>query len=426
MPTPFRLLDLPPELITHVLTYVPPPGLARLACTCRTLKDLAYDDVLWQRIVVALDIPGVAPETKRTSHGGLSHRRGQLLNEFGKNNDSVDGDDFLDRSDSVTDKSAAATVAQPHGHSPFGTWRELYAAHCPYWFLPRYRIWVGDRLTGRQDMIGQVVVARYDYRMGTIEVYRMQAENSQHNSFLQWEYDPNVIIHLFNPRVSLFTDDPVVRLEPGSYLPGGRLQQEVPFYGGAMRHAMNRRSRLMLTRALPEEAQSQGTQVWPPRIIPSAERVRSASGNMFRDVGHKPTNHNEVCQTAFRTRTWCDFLGLNVISLSSLGGATMGEEVTTFSTLPPECYTPTKEKPYQGIWVGDYSGHGFEFLLLTQKTPDESRDIPPIKDMAETGRDHRLFLNDLRLLRPSRATATQELPPRGPDPPGCSGRLEAI
>ena len=28
---------------------------------------------------------------------------------------------------------------------------------------------------------------------------------------------------------------------------------------------------------------------------------------------------------------------------------------------------PTKEKPYQGIWVGDYSGHGCEFLLVLQR-----------------------------------------------------------
>lgn len=38
----------------------------------------------------------------------------------------------------------------------------------------------------------------------------------------------------------------------------------------------------------------------------------------------------------------------------------------TFSTLLEESYMPTREKPWQGIWVGDYSGHGCEFLLVLQ------------------------------------------------------------
>ena len=39
----------------------------------------------------------------------------------------------------------------------------------------------------------------------------------------------------------------------------------------------------------------------------------------------------------------------------------------TFSTLLEESYMPTKDKPWQGIWVGDYSGHGCEFLLVVQR-----------------------------------------------------------
>lgn len=40
--------------------------------------------------------------------------------------------------------------------------------------------------------------------------------------------------------------------------------------------------------------------------------------------------------------------------------------IQTYSTLDPKCYVPTREKPYQGIWVGDYSTHGCEFLLVLQ------------------------------------------------------------
>jgi hypothetical protein len=46
-------------------------------------------------------------------------------------------------------------------------------------------------------------------------------------------------------------------------------------------------------------------------------------------------------------------------------GLHLGEEVYTYATLDPKLYTPTEEKPYRGIWVGDYSGHGCEFLLVS-------------------------------------------------------------
>ncbi len=52
-------------------------------------------------------------------------------------------------------------------------------------------------------------------------------------------------------------------------------------------------------------------------------------------------------------------------------GIRIGEEVSTWSTIDQSLYTPTREKPYQGIYVGDYAGHGCEFLLVTQ------RDTPP-------------------------------------------------
>lgn len=51
-------------------------------------------------------------------------------------------------------------------------------------------------------------------------------------------------------------------------------------------------------------------------------------------------------------------------------GVHLGEEVYTYATLDPRLYTPTKDKPYRGIWVADFSGHGCEFLLLNQ--PDDA------------------------------------------------------
>lgn len=58
----------------------------------------------------------------------------------------------------------------------------------------------------------------------------------------------------------------------------------------------------------------------------------------------------------------------------------IGQELATYATLDPKLYTPTKEKPFRGIWVGDYSGHGCEFLLVTQpddETPFDAESIQP-------------------------------------------------
>lgn len=48
----------------------------------------------------------------------------------------------------------------------------------------------------------------------------------------------------------------------------------------------------------------------------------------------------------------------------------------TFGTISEEFYTPTKRKPWQGIWVGDYEGHGCEFLVILQKGVDRQSRIP--------------------------------------------------
>lgn len=59
-------------------------------------------------------------------------------------------------------------------------------------------------------------------------------------------------------------------------------------------------------------------------------------------------------------------------------GVHFAEEVVTYSTLDPVLYTPTAEKPWRGIWVGDYSGHGCEFLLINQLEVEGEEDEKPL------------------------------------------------
>jgi hypothetical protein len=54
----------------------------------------------------------------------------------------------------------------------------------------------------------------------------------------------------------------------------------------------------------------------------------------------------------------------------------MPEDITTFASLPESCYMPTPHKPYQGLWCGDYSGHGCEFLIITQPDKHDERPLP--------------------------------------------------
>jgi hypothetical protein len=72
---------------------------------------------------------------------------------------------------------------------------------------------------------------------------------------------------------------------------------------------------------------------------------------------------------AFRIRRW-----MEMIASSHALGLHLGEEVYTYATLDPKLYTPTEEKPFRGIWVGDYSGHGCEFLLMHQPDNEEPFD----------------------------------------------------
>jgi hypothetical protein len=63
----------------------------------------------------------------------------------------------------------------------------------------------------------------------------------------------------------------------------------------------------------------------------------------------------------------------------------IGEDISTWATLPEECYTPSPQKPWQGIWCGDYAGHGCEFLVVMQ--PDHPKPLPERAEWAMRSRE---------------------------------------
>ena len=314
-----QLLALPEEIVDHILSYLSPFALVNLSKTCKALHALADGDLHWARIV----------------HENLP---------------------------SQTRLSKAA---------PEEGWKEVYAAQYPYWFLPKYKYWFSDKASIGNESAGQLLLSRYNHRTGAIEAYRLVAEHPEYNTAERWEWDEDVMIHSFNPIISLFLDMPVLRLDKHAGGSRGRLRHEALMRLNSDQSPFGIQATLFLSRALAPEWQKPNMVLWPPRIFPNTERARNDSPSMFRDNSHKPQDYDELSETTFRIRRWIASQGR-----AAYRGLRLGETVMTFSTLPIESYTPTETKPYQGIWVGDYSGHGCEFLLLTQKTPEEAAGLP--------------------------------------------------
>ncbi|KAL8904516.1 MAG: hypothetical protein Q9207_003206 [Kuettlingeria erythrocarpa] len=333
-PSPLTLL--PAEIIYEILTFLEPLSLSSLTRTCKLLRAHALTDSLWARFV----------------RENVPH--------------------------------------QPNlEYHPAQSWRDLFISLHPYWFLTKNKFWFSDKAHTGGTMTGNVVVMRYDPRRQCIEGLRMVAKHGAH-SFESWDWKPEVIIHTFNPRVELWADDPVVRIDPGCYAQQKFVNGEFLMQTG---RASGVRSMFSLCHGLPPHLQSNEMSLWPPSILPVRERVPNESRHVLRGEGQRPNSLAEVSESIFRIR----------------------EDVVTFSTLPEEYYTATKEKPWQGIWVGDYSGHGIEFLLIIQRAVDHSRG-PPRSALKSPLQHH-----------------YDESPNRGIDLPveqgedgSCAGRLEAI
>ncbi len=341
-----------------VLSYLSPYDLAAVSSSCRTLRAYASTELHWHRCVQR-NVPG------------------QWLNSPG----------------------------------PCKTFRELYTAHDRLWFLPRYKIWFSD-----QDLMGKLVVVRYDHRRGCIEGYQLLAVSSG-ETYQHWSADQEVVIHCFQPKIRLHVDKPVLQF----HIQEGKAERQFKQRPGANRFAdempmtlddrlAGMYSNFMLTHPLdPEQADQQLASdypyggVWPPPAIPARHHVSGArsgrgTGRLLADS--RPWQRSHTSDQTFRIRQWMELAGTppppaivgqpaafagNPQVLAGLNAQTpdagpvavgihIGEEIVTYSTLDPVLYNPTPTKPWRGIWVGDYSGHGCEFLLINQ--PDD----PPATD----------------------------------------------
>ncbi|KAF1975612.1 F-box domain-containing protein [Bimuria novae-zelandiae CBS 107.79] len=309
------LSTLPSELIHHILTFLPLSDLLTLGLVSHAFLEHSRQDTLYQTFVQA-HVPGYV-------------------------------------------------VPKPSGL----TWRELFKLHHPYWFIPKNKIWFSD-----SPHTGKLIVARYDHRLNAMEGYALVAERRQ-PTFQTWSYNQQTIVHSFDPRIKLDLNAPVLRLDARGYecavgSVGHRLQKEIPLnlrddppHIGSGLH-----TQLVLARPRSADTITQATPIWPPLTMPSYARTVNESPSHFRDLSHRPSKLHELSAAHFRLRRWMEF------STRPFGGWRVGEDVTTWATLPNECYTPTPQKPWQGIFVGDYAGHGCEFLAVMQ--PDDPKPLP--------------------------------------------------
>lgn len=191
-----------------------------------------------------------------------------------------------------------------------------------------------------------------------IEAYRVIADKGSSQLHV-WGANIEVMVPSFDPTVYLWLDDPVLLLrDPNPYSPIAACQDWKAERRMTMatdaQHLFN--SLLLCSDKKPEGLDASPDKVWPPPTIPRDNWV-------FRDFGGHvaPANQSEVSDWVFRIRRWAHFrFGLSPVVPSD------NEAIFTYATLDPALYTPTREKPYQGIWVGDYSAHGCEFILFLQ------------------------------------------------------------
>ena len=337
-----RLLSLPPELVDSILSHLTPYELIAVSATCRSLRGRALSDVLWQP-QVQLNTPGVHLRTP----------------------------------------------------SPCDSFYQLFAEHDRLWHLPKHKIWFCDG-----DLTGRLVLVRYDPRRGCIEGFQLLAV-SRRTSFEPWAANERVVIHRFDPIVKLHLDKPLLQFKVGhrrndggfsSRAGANQFADEIPM--ALDERLQNMYSNFLLSKRLEHEVADAMLvldypygHIWPPPAVPASEHAAGlpAAPHLGTvEAGDRPRSRAEVSDQTFHIRRWIQTTGTpvrlstgfnNVMSFeTSTVGTHMGEEIMTYSTLDPALYSPTPTKPWRGIWVGDYSGHGCEFLLINQ--PDD----PPATD----------------------------------------------
>ena len=231
--------------------------------------------------------------------------------------------------------------------------KQLYASHSAHWFLTREAIFFADT-----SPHGKVIYVSYDPRRGCIEGHALTARcGALREVFV--ELDGQLVSYRpFNPIVNLDLNYPVLSLPMQQLGTSVHLNQELTM----ARDIHQASASFLLSRFVPPQSIESNMALWPPLDFesPSGHRMLSQSPSMFHASGHKPDRLSEVSQATFRIRQWTDMHPAQRVVLGSMGRTLPAETILNFAALDKSSYVPTADKPYQGLWVGDFATHGCE------------------------------------------------------------------
>ncbi|OIW28097.1 hypothetical protein CONLIGDRAFT_462511 [Coniochaeta ligniaria NRRL 30616] len=426
---PCYLSTLPPELIDYVLSFLSPVDLAAVSSTCRDLYRLATTDHLWLPLVQA-NVPGIVLSSPspcasfRDLYAAHDLRWFLPKHKLWFCDRDLTGKLIVTRYDPRTGNIEGYQLLAISNRTTFHHWQmdDDVIIHS---FEPQLKLHI-DR-----------PVLRF-------EPARSEREREQDHSGITITRIPvrNGIVS--NPTEQPSRSNDVADLS-SRVTETNRFRAEMPLMldsGYPMISSDFMCSNFMLARSLSPDAASRRLRpgfpygnIWPPPVVPAHRRVAGARVHSLdmsplsdEDI---PSCRAETSDQAFRIRTWLEMrsgasrrrfrasnedatraavveetTGINIMELlfenmahqpreprrnpPSSMGLHIGEEISTYATLDPELYTPTARYPYRGIWVGDYSGHGCEFLLVHQPERDDDDfdlDIMPRQE-GETDEDY--------------------------------------
>ncbi|KAK9459726.1 uncharacterized protein V1516DRAFT_677820 [Lipomyces oligophaga] len=239
-------------------------------------------------------------------------------------------------------------AGEPISCAPYNSFRELYYQLRQFiWFTPG--VWHGDR-----EAHGSICISRYDPATGHIIAHELFVQFDRSESTISpWSYNPTVLVDRTELQVML-SPLPIIKFTSATKY---NSYHEIP----QPRSPRGMTTNFFHATSIPlSRRYSPQMRLWPPPLIPSDDRTRNESPTGFRGSNSTVA---DASQNLFRLRRWISFAN------SDAYGVIMGERVETFSKLDPALYTPDDKHPFKGIWLGDYSSHGGEFILFHQPSP---------------------------------------------------------
>lgn len=302
---------LPRSIVSRIISYLGPESLARAAAVSHQFRELAYSEDLWKTL-----INSYLPEPIETCKSAPSFRR-------------------------------------------------LYIAFHPYWFIPKFRFWLSD-----EEHNGQLVFAQFNTNLLCIEAwpvvgYREHSEKPSSN------IDAEVTIRRPDVRVHVDEHQLIFRfgVRDGEWdgnedHAGSRHARAAVMYDEDAA-ASGSQMELSLGCTWPEAPIGGDLRMWPTPEMSTEASVPKLSAGANVPASYRPPSSPTTGQPTFRLHEKVGYHSHRSDS-GTRSSRTDSErhnihKTITFGTLSLDVCAPSVEKPWQGIWCGDYFGHGMEF-----------------------------------------------------------------